>query len=460
MAKKKAGKVIPMLSPENYIRKRSRDLPIWECMIGSNWKESGMTNVIVARRHSNGNITFCSYLVDLLCLGVKDTMFLFNIPNFKYEEIKERQKEGIDLIAVDYTLAHNIIFSAVGYAEDFGFEPHKDFTSVTQYHLLEDNDDVELIDIECGMDGKPCYFRGPNDDDGTVNRIIAQLERTAGPGNYNFVIGDGDEWPDREEDEAWTEDDRETYEEDRAEFFSLLSKLENLDKEEARRLHDLTELFFEDLIDPEMVDEYYNEFSTGLLSIDVLADEIPDELLGVEPGDPKATDKAKSMFIRLFNSRGNNRKKLQKQVDAFRKKAGDIPAVYYGELSLEENGSATYQEKLDRYAGMFPDYALIKIIFLTQQINSGDKNKVIPVLEKPFDLEFFFPGRKSIHLIELVYFISFNIFAFIRKTDASGMEALSQLLDEIDIGRKETALLQSTLMLNKIVYVAAYLEND
>ena len=38
MAKKKKGKVIQMLSPENYIKQRARTLPIYECRINSDWE--------------------------------------------------------------------------------------------------------------------------------------------------------------------------------------------------------------------------------------------------------------------------------------------------------------------------------------------------------------------------------------------------------------------------------------
>lgn len=61
------------LSPESYIRQRSRTLPIGECRINPEWETGGMAEIMICRRHSNGNITFCLYMVDLYCLGIKDT---------------------------------------------------------------------------------------------------------------------------------------------------------------------------------------------------------------------------------------------------------------------------------------------------------------------------------------------------------------------------------------------------
>jgi len=74
MAKNK-GKVIQMLSPENYIRKKARMLPIYECWLNNDWEVSGAASIIIARRHTNENITFYLYLVDLYCLGVKDSFY-------------------------------------------------------------------------------------------------------------------------------------------------------------------------------------------------------------------------------------------------------------------------------------------------------------------------------------------------------------------------------------------------
>ncbi|RLD61028.1 MAG: hypothetical protein DRJ05_03475, partial [Bacteroidetes bacterium] len=86
--KKNKGKVINMpLSPINYIRQKAKKLPIYECLINPDWLEGGLATVYIARQHTNGNITFGSYLVDLLCLGVKDTGYDFNITKTSFQEL-------------------------------------------------------------------------------------------------------------------------------------------------------------------------------------------------------------------------------------------------------------------------------------------------------------------------------------------------------------------------------------
>jgi hypothetical protein len=41
-----------------------------------------------------------------------------------------------------------------------------------------------------GKDGKPLYVSGPEDN---VDRIMAKLHRTAGEGNFDFLIGIGED---------------------------------------------------------------------------------------------------------------------------------------------------------------------------------------------------------------------------------------------------------------------------
>ena len=148
-----------------------------------------MANVLVARVHTNGNITACLYLMDLLCLGVKGTRHLFNMRKDEFEALVERMDNAYGVVQIDYTLAHNIIYAGIAFAEGFGFSPDKDFTLTTSFLLEEDTDDIEIIEVVCGIDGKPVYTRGPLDNDARANQIILQLHRTAGGGNYDIIVG-------------------------------------------------------------------------------------------------------------------------------------------------------------------------------------------------------------------------------------------------------------------------------
>ena len=183
-----------ILSPENYIRQRARNLPLFKCYVNEDWNAEGsITHLTISRKHINGNITFCSYLMDLKCLGIKDTMYKFNIPDFEFDEFVDEVDNNLHLMEIDYNLAHNIIYAAWEFGEEIGFEPHKDFLSITQYMLAEDSDDIPLIEVACGdEEGKPIYIQGPFEDDAMANMIINRLEKNVGVGNFHFVMGDDD----------------------------------------------------------------------------------------------------------------------------------------------------------------------------------------------------------------------------------------------------------------------------
>lgn len=178
-----------LLSPKEYLCKKARNLPMEVCYLHEKWDEKGMTTVIVVRSHKNGNKTIGIYLVDLYCLGVKDTFYLFNVPESQLQHLLDQNP---DLIQADYPLVHHLIYGAIEYADRWGFEPHKDW-KLTQYLLEPENHAIPEIDITFGKDGKPFYVSGPNDDPHKTNGILRTLENTAGTGNFHYIV-EGDKW--------------------------------------------------------------------------------------------------------------------------------------------------------------------------------------------------------------------------------------------------------------------------
>lgn len=175
------------IKPANYIKKHARKLPIHECLIQDNWKDANFTPMVISRKRANGNIVAATYIVDLTCLGVKDTSFIYDIDPYSYQENIKGMEQGMNVtfIKIAANLAHNIIYGAVEFAEDCGIEPHKDFTNITEY-ILDPVESVDYIEVHFGdEDGKPYYFAGPYDDS---KKIIATLRKTVGEGNFNYTM--------------------------------------------------------------------------------------------------------------------------------------------------------------------------------------------------------------------------------------------------------------------------------
>lgn len=184
--KKPSAKPQQQISPKNYILTgRARKLPIVECWISPDWQEAGICSIVVARQHTTGNVTFGIYLVDTFCLGLKNTNAVFNKPDYEYADICNNifeQHEGKEKIS--YALAHNIIYGAIAYAEDLGFKPEKDWV-LSQMILEEDTEDVELIDVEFGKNGKPFFMNGPYDN---IQKVVSMLDKSVGRGNYDTML--------------------------------------------------------------------------------------------------------------------------------------------------------------------------------------------------------------------------------------------------------------------------------
>ncbi len=143
----------------------------------------GVVCVLVARRHRHDKVSVCGYLVDVHCLGVKNTLG----PRLMEERdlVPFRRyffgAYDTDPLAAPLDLAQQLVFGAVDYARRLGFEPHVDYPD-TVGHL---GDRVGGYDIEFGRDGMPFYVQGPYDD---ARHVLQTLDASVGPGNYHFLV--------------------------------------------------------------------------------------------------------------------------------------------------------------------------------------------------------------------------------------------------------------------------------
>ena len=169
--------------PSTYIKQAARKLPILECLALPDWRESGITDVVIARQKPSGGVVVGQYIVDTFCLGVKNTMFRIFKNDFEYKEYLDYLLTYQNFEVIEPNLVFNLIYGAVEFAEDHGFEPHKDF-EVTEY-ILPPVEDIEYIDIEFGKNGKPFYISGPHDN---VEKIMATLNKNHKEGEFDFAV--------------------------------------------------------------------------------------------------------------------------------------------------------------------------------------------------------------------------------------------------------------------------------
>ena len=201
MAKKKHN-VQQQMSPERYIREKARKLPIYKCYRGENPGNSREMAVVVIRQHKQGTFTLAAFLLDRWCVGVKDALWDFNISESQLNDFLDHYRQAMRVFEeVSYTEAHNWVYGAKDWATNAGIEPCKDF-SLAKYIMEEDDDNVELIEYEFGLDGEYC-LEAKNQQE--ANKYLPALRHTLGEGNFRVIIsplyGEPDDF-EEDEDEA------------------------------------------------------------------------------------------------------------------------------------------------------------------------------------------------------------------------------------------------------------------
>ncbi len=152
--KKTTKKQEKKLSPIKYIKQKSRTLPIVNSYININYKLIGVAHIAIQRQHNNGTKTTCTYLVDLFCMGVRDSAYLFKKNDGATNNWLDDFYKDLEIEDCSYDLAHNIIFGGLSFAESLGLRPHKKFAT-TSFFLNEDTDDIPFIDVDFGVKTTP-----------------------------------------------------------------------------------------------------------------------------------------------------------------------------------------------------------------------------------------------------------------------------------------------------------------
>ena len=177
---------VALMSPKKRIL-LARNYPLHECLINPSWREAGIAKILISRRQDNGDFLFGVFLVDVLCLGLKDTFCNAGFSSYRYRSEVVAKVFDETPVRCPPALAHQIIYGGIAFARRFGFEPQRDYA--LSQHILDPPDRWEPCeDVEFGRDGKPFYIQGPHDN---VERILRKLEATAGAGNYNHAFEAG-----------------------------------------------------------------------------------------------------------------------------------------------------------------------------------------------------------------------------------------------------------------------------
>jgi len=160
--------------------------PIHECLVSRDWEKEGeIVQIIVARRSPLDQIAAALFLVDPACLGVKDAFVRLLSPVEYEQELRPGATARQRMTSIDLNLAAKILRDCIAYAHGLGFSPHPDYAQAAQMLDGADPDAAKQRVPVGGKDGKPYFIAGPHDN---VARILAQLDKAVGPGNFQYTV--------------------------------------------------------------------------------------------------------------------------------------------------------------------------------------------------------------------------------------------------------------------------------
>jgi len=115
-----------------------RALPYHLCIANDYWNSNEsqeLVNVLISKKMPNGNFSAAMYMIDMSCLGLKNTTRKHGMTEDEFVETFG-ESVGNDLEEISVEDAHNLIFGAIDYAKESGFSPEPDW-AITQYFLDE-----------------------------------------------------------------------------------------------------------------------------------------------------------------------------------------------------------------------------------------------------------------------------------------------------------------------------------
>ncbi|MDB9313950.1 hypothetical protein PN462_12630 [Spirulina sp. CS-785/01] len=173
--------------------------PIAKCLVNNNCAKrlldktlpdeevmSSLGLVLVARFQEYDYYSICTYLIDYLCLGVKDTMGPRELHHEQLDAVIDHSYKAFPDGYVNITLeeAQAIVLGSVNYAAKLGFKPHDNFEATYPYLGRWE----QQLYLEFGLQGKPFYINGPYDN---FRQVLKTLERNVGRGNFDYILGVG-----------------------------------------------------------------------------------------------------------------------------------------------------------------------------------------------------------------------------------------------------------------------------
>jgi hypothetical protein len=149
---------------------------------GDDLGSAGLVGVMIARGDRSSRVTLSGFLLDVYCLGVKNTIGPLTVGSSAVTSRVNVFFNSFDCAprSAPLVLAQHLVHGSVAYARALGFEPHPEFADTAPYLGTASGP----CPITFGRAGKPFYISGPRDDQ---HAVLATLAANAGTGTYDYL---------------------------------------------------------------------------------------------------------------------------------------------------------------------------------------------------------------------------------------------------------------------------------
>jgi ribosomal protein S21 len=159
---------------------------IRQCLLGDGLFVTGLGTLFLVRGLPNGQFAMASFLLDVLCLGIKD-VGLKTAGSDEIDMYLAVMEQADPLSAVEPAYARKLLGDLAVWSQKLGFAPHRDFAAIEP--IFGDVSAAACdVTFQFGRDGKPFYMPGPFDTPAIVGRRIEQLRAQLGDGGFDYMI--------------------------------------------------------------------------------------------------------------------------------------------------------------------------------------------------------------------------------------------------------------------------------
>ena len=180
-AKRSAKRAVLMerTSTDPTIRLRAAaNWPVIEAVASSEIWQSGLGYLCIARENPQGELAIGVFLVDVYCLGVKNTFWQIGTRT-KLDQLIERLESMQAMSPIAPACLAKIVQGAVDYATLSAFRLIP--ITPTRRSILEGIDPTACPQhFVFGRDGKPFYIQGPNESPAVAKAIADGIHKAGG----------------------------------------------------------------------------------------------------------------------------------------------------------------------------------------------------------------------------------------------------------------------------------------